>query len=55
MTKPVKTKTTRLLVSLRDDIERFLGALFGELDRLRLRQMTAPAAAPTPAQAGSEP
>jgi hypothetical protein len=35
MTKPVKTKTTRLLVSLRDDIERFLDALFGELDRLR--------------------
>src|SRR5262245_55139758 len=55
MTKPQKTKTTRLLVSLRDDIERFLDALFGELDRLRLGQTTTPAAAPTPAPTRSAP
>jgi hypothetical protein len=55
MTKPVKTKTTRLLVSLRDDIERFLDALFGELDRLRLGQITTPAAAPTPAPTRAAP
>jgi hypothetical protein len=55
MTKPVKTKTPRLLVSLRDDVERFLDALFGELDRLRLGQMTAPAAAPTPAPTRAAP
>jgi hypothetical protein len=30
MTKPLKTKTTRLVVSLRYDIERFLDALFRE-------------------------
>jgi hypothetical protein len=52
MTKPVKTKATRLLVSLRDDIERLLNALFGELDRLRLEQ---PAAAPTPAPTRAAP
>lgn len=49
MTKPVKTKATPLLVSLRDDIEQFLDALFGELDRLRLGRMTTPAAAATAA------
>jgi len=55
MTKPVKTKSTRLLVSLRDDIERFLDALFGELDRTRLGQTTTPAAAPTPAPTRAAP
>ena len=49
MTEPVNSKATGLLASLRDDIERFLAALFGELDRLRLGRMATPAAAPTPA------
>jgi hypothetical protein len=55
MTKPVNTKTTGLLASLRDDIERFLDALFGELDRLRLGQIITLAAAPTPAPTRAAP